>query len=64
MTPDEYVQELCDPGDPVGVQFCQVDQDALMHGWDREFVQRVKQIIEDRYQTGAIFPFPKKPRYV
>ena len=28
MTPEEYVSELCDPGDLVGFQFMQVDRDT------------------------------------
>ena len=64
MTPEEYVRELCNPGDLVGLQFCQVDQDARLHGWDPEFVRRIKQLIEERHKNGLTFPFPKKPRYV
>lgn len=64
MTPEEYVSELCNPGDPVGLQFIQVNQDAQMHGWDAEFVRKSRQLIEDRHKNGAVFPFPKKPRYV
>jgi spore germination protein YaaH len=64
MTPEEYVSELCDPGDLVGFQFMQVDRDTVLHGWSAEYTERVKQLIEDRQKNGSRFPFPKKPRYV
>ena len=43
MTPEEYVSELCDPGDLVGFQFMQVDRDAGLHGWSVECNEQEKQ---------------------
>jgi hypothetical protein len=64
MTPEEYVRDLCNPGDPVGLQFIQVDEDARLHGWDLTFVRQVKALLEARQKNGAVFAFPKKVRYV
>ena len=64
MTPEEYVSELCDPGDLVGFQFMQVDRDAGLHGWSVEYTEQVKRIIEERQKNGVRFTFPKKPRYI
>jgi hypothetical protein len=64
MTPEEYVRDLCNPGDLVGALFIQVDEDARLHGWDPAFVQQVKALLESRQKNGAVFLFPKKVRYV
>ena len=64
MTPEEYVSELCDPGDLVGFQFMQADRDAGLNGWSVEYTEQVKRIIEERQKNGVRFTFPKKPRYI
>lgn len=64
MTPEEYVTELCNPGELPGLLFIQVDEDARLHNWDPAFVQQIKSLIEARHKNGARFPFPRKVRYV
>jgi hypothetical protein len=64
MTPEEYLEKCIEPGIIPGYAFCQIDLAAKKYGWTLDRVAALKQTVESRYREQAIFPFPKKVRYV
>lgn len=64
MTPEQYLSDCINPGDPVGYVFCIIDQDTRANNWTSDQVQNLKRIVEQRCRDGTRFPFPKTVRYV
>jgi hypothetical protein len=65
MTPEEYLKNCCDPGQPVGALWCQIEEDKNRQGWTMDQVTALKHAVLKRYNEGCRFPFPKeKVRYV
>jgi len=64
ILPAEYVRDCCFPGEVTGAQICQMKRDAPGLDWSAVEIQEAETLIMSRYNQGAVFPFPRRVRYV